>query len=318
MATRILAPKFGAFLSFASLAAEKGSADGQVPHEQMENLYHFSRIGRGTDVYGVVANPVAHSMSPAIHNAAFEETGMDAVYLPFRVDDPEAFLDGYQPYDLRGLSVTIPHKEAMLQLMDETDELCKRVGALNTVVIRNGRRMGYNTDVAAAVGSIEDAAARAGFDSLRECTGLLVGAGGAARAIGHGLVESVARLVVANRTESRGRKLAAELDCDFSPLDRMEEVDADIIINSTSVGMSPETDATPVPAHMLKPGIVVFDAVYNPIRTRLLREADEAGCVTASGFNWFVAQAAAQFELWTQQEPPREVMAEVVREQLGE
>jgi len=315
--TRVLAAKYGAFLSYASLAPGKGSADGQVPYEEMEGLYRFSRISRRTSVYGVVANPVAHSMSPAIHNAAFAEVGLDAVYLPFKVTDPAAFLDAYERHDLRGLSVTIPHKEAMVPLMDEVDELTARIGALNTVTVRNGRRYGSNTDVAAALAALEHAARQAGLLPLERRAALLVGAGGAGRAIAYGLAGRVGRLIIANRTVWRGRKLAGEIGAEACGLHDIPALSFDILINTTSVGMHPNTDETPVAASVLRPGMVVFDAVYNPIETRLLCEARQAGCVTASGFEWFVSQAAAQFETWTGMPAPRARMAEVVRERLS-
>ena len=315
--TRILAAKFGAFLSFASFREERASAEGQVPFGEMEQMYRFSRISRSTAVYGVVANPVAHSMSPAIHNAAFAELNMDAVYLPFKVAQPAPFLDGYQPYDLKGLSVTIPHKEAVLRLMDEVDELARRVGAVNTVAIREGRRYGSNTDVAAALAALEGAVRRAGGQSLGGCTALLLGAGGASRAIAFGLIGRVRKLIIANRTLSRAQELAAAAGAEVCPFEETGSLSPDIIINTTSVGMYPKVEESPVPPSMLRAGMVVFDAVYNPIHTLLLRQAEEAGCTTASGFEWFVSQAAAQFETWTGLPAPRKRMAEVVRARLA-
>jgi len=317
VASRILAPKFGAFLTYASLAEGEGSAPGQVPYDRMLSMYRLPRMGRSTAVYGVVANPVAHSMSPAIHNAAFEATGLDAVYLPFKVKDCRTFLAGFEPLDLKGLSVTIPHKETMLGLMDEVDELAAAIGAVNTVLIRDGRRSGFNTDVAAAVAAIEEAAQRAGLSPLSERSVLIVGAGGAARAIAHGLRRKVGKLTIANRTVSRGEKLAEELGAAFCGLDQVQECAPDVVVNATSVGMWPRVDDAPIPAAMLHEGMVVFDSVYNPVRTRLLREAEEAGAVTASGLAWFVNQGAEQFELWTGKEAPRQVMEEVVRNRLS-
>ncbi len=317
MPSRVLAAKFGAFLSYASLAAGRGSADGQVPYREMEETYRFSRIGPNTTLYGVVANPVAHSMSPTIHNAAFAEVGLDAVYLPFKVSRPAAFLDGYQRHELKGLSVTIPHKEAMVPLMDEVDELTARMGALNTVAIRDGRRYGSNTDVGAALSALEEAARRAGLLPLQRRTVLLEGAGGAARAIAYGLAGRVGRLIIANRTVSRAEKLAEEVGAEACGLDEVSSLRPDLLVNTTSVGMYPRVDETPAPSSVLRPGMVVFDAVYNPMETRLLREAREAGCTTASGFEWFIGQAAAQFEAWTGLSAPRERMAEVVKKRLS-
>jgi len=210
VSSRILAAKFGAFLTFASSGAGRESAPGQLPYRDVLELYRLPHIGRRTDVYGVVANPVGHSMSPAVHNASFAACGVDAVYLPFKVHDPRAFLDGFQPFDLKGLSVTLPHKETMLALMDEVDETAAGIGAVNTVVIRDGRRYGTNTDVGAALKAIEGAARRARLCPLTRCTVLLVGAGGAARAIAFGLRGRVKRLVIANRTVRRAEELARE------------------------------------------------------------------------------------------------------------
>lgn len=315
--TRLMGRKLGAFLVYA--CAEEGSeaAMGQVPCREMEHLYRFSQISAGTDIFGVVANPVAHSMSPVIHNAAFAEAGLDAVYLPFKVTEPRPFLEGYEPYDLKGLSVTIPHKEAMVPLMDEVDELTARVGALNTVVIRDGRRLGSNTDVAAALGVLESCAGRAGLLPLERCTVLLLGAGGAARAIAFGLSGRVAQMTIANRTLSRGRDLAAEVGASWCGLDEIANLRPDILVNTTSVGMYPRTDESPVPESMLRRGMVVFDAVYNPMETTLLQQAREAGCIAAAGLEWFIAQAAVQFETWTGLVAPRERMAQVVLERLS-
>jgi 3-dehydroquinate dehydratase/shikimate dehydrogenase len=316
LCTRILAPKFGAFLSFASTGEATASAAGQVPYQTMEEMYGFSRINPETQVYGVVANPVAHSMSPPIHNAAFAELGMDAVYLPLKVTDPLSFLEGFEPHDLRGLSVTIPHKEAMVPLMDDLDELARRIGALNTVDIRDGKRRGSNTDVAAALAALRAAAERANLLPMDRRKVLLIGAGGAGRALAYGLAEHVEELTIANRTVSRAERLAKEVGAAFCGLDELESRRPDLLINTTSVGMHPNVEDMPVPSSILQNGMVVFDAVYNPIRTRLLREAEQGGCIAASGFEWFVSQAAAQFETWTDTAAPQDVMAEVVRREL--
>jgi len=312
VATRVLAGKFGGFLTFAAPAAGPGTAPGQVSVQDMLGRYRFADIGPATEVYGVAANPVAHSLSPAIHNAAFAATGRDAVYLPLKVDDCAALLDDMAPLGLRGLSITIPHKATMCALMDEVDELSARVGVINTVRLAGGRRYGCNTDVAAAVGAIVSAAARAGITSLQGRSVLLIGAGGAGRAIAWGLHAEGAVLTIANRTASRAVALAAELDIESCPLENIAALRPDILVNATSRGMWPAVDDSPVPPELLRTGMVVFDSVYNPARTRLLREAEQAGCITASGLEWFAAQAAAQFEFWTGKPAPMEVMRGVI------
>jgi 3-dehydroquinate dehydratase/shikimate dehydrogenase len=315
--SRVLAARFGAFLTFASPHPGRESAPGQMTYRQMLDLYRAHRVDAHTRVYGVIADPVAHSMSPAVHNASFAALGLNAVYLPFRVVDPARFLEGFVPLGLEGASVTVPHKEAALRLMDHVDPLAQTVGAVNTVHVRPDGLYGCNTDVAAAVGSVERAVARAGLQPLQERHVLLVGAGGAGRAFGHGLRGKVGRLTIANRTAERGRTLAAELGARFCSLGDVADLRPDVLINATSVGMWPHVDRSPVPPGMLRKGMVVFDSVYNPPRTRLLQDAERAGAVPTSGVEWFVDQAAAQFELWTGADAPREVMYAAVMELLG-
>ncbi|MFW6280098.1 MAG: shikimate dehydrogenase [Planctomycetota bacterium] len=314
--TRVLAPKFDTFMTFASAKHDAAAAPGQVPCKQMDELYHFSSINPATRIYGVVANPVAHSMSPAIHNAAFTRTNLNAVYLPFKVDNVESFFEVFEHRDLRGLSVTIPHKQTMLSLMDEVDELSRTVGALNTVDIRNGRRLGSNTDAAAALQALQQAADEAEIQ-LEQSHILIVGAGGAGRTLAHVLADKSRLLSIANRTVERAETLAGETGGSAYGLDQLNSLDPDVLINTTPVGMHPDVDRIPVPPDILRPGMVVFDAIYNPIQTRLMREAEEAGCVIASGFDWFVSQAAAQFQTWTDRDAPRELMANVVRDELS-
>lgn len=307
LVSRILGRKFGNVLTFGSLAHGKESAPGQITAQELRELYRYKKIGPGTDIYGVIANPVSHSMSPAIHNAAFEAAGIDAVYVPFKVEgDPVDFVRAYHTIGVRGYSVTLPHKERIIAAMDETDNLVKRIGALNTVVNRHGKLCGTNTDVSGAIGALEE------LGPLRGKKALLIGAGGAARAVAYGLIDRGAQVIIANRTLERGAKLAAEIGCEFCPLAEADSIRADVLINTTSVGMKPHTDEMPVRANALRAGMIVFDAVYNPPETRLLREAAALGCRTISGVEWFVRQAAAQFELWTGTPAPRAVMERVV------
>jgi 3-dehydroquinate dehydratase/shikimate dehydrogenase len=312
--SRVLGPKFGAFLVFASLEAGREAAPGQVPVRDMLDLYHFRDIGPSTRVYGVIANPVAHSMSPAIHNAAFHHCGIDAVYLPFRVDDPADFIPAYKELPVEGYSVTIPHKEAVIPLLDEVQPLATRIGAVNTVVARGDRLCGSNTDWSAAVAAIESGLPEG--ESLGGKTVLLLGAGGASRAIAFGLAERGCRVVLANRTHERAVRLAADVACESVDLADVASVPYDILVNGTSLGMHPRVDATPLDRGLLRPGSLVFDSVYNPLETRLLREAREAGCRTVDGLSMFVNQAAAQFELWTGVPAPRQVMRRVVESRL--
>lgn len=321
--SRIIGKKFGGYLTFASIRAGRESAPGQITARDLRTLYRYEKIGWGTELYGVIANPVAHSMSPAIQNAAFEAVGRNAVYLPFKVDgDPVAFVNAFKAIDIKGYSVTLPHKEALVAAMDEVDDLVKRVGALNTIFNREGRLIGANTDVSAALDALTAALLtekerRSEEPPLKGRVALLLGAGGAARAVGFGLLARGVRVFIANRTHERAEALAREIGCEAVALSDLASVAADILINTTSVGMHPNVGATPFPAALLRPGMVVFDAVYNPPETRLLREARAADCRTLSGLAWFVNQAAAQFELWTERPAPRNVMEKALRERLG-
>lgn len=322
--SRILGRKFGNFLSFASLAAGRESAPGQITAAELSGLYRYKEIGPDTAIYGVIGNPVAHSMSPAILNAAFKQTGLDAVYVPFKVENrAEEFVNAFRELDVQGYSVTIPHKQAVIGAMDDVDDMVQRIGALNTVANHEGRLFGTNTDVPGALRALEDAL-MAEADERKPVRSLLagkkvllIGAGGAARALAFGLAGCGARVTIANRTHARGEALAREAGCDCCRLDDIASCEAEVLINTTSVGMHPNVDATPVPKEALRPGMVVFDAVYNPLETRLLREAGAAGCRTVPGVTWFLNQAAAQFEVWTGRPAPRETMERVLRERLS-
>lgn len=321
-ATRILTCKFGGLLTFATIRPGTESAPGQIPAQEMREFYRVDSHGPETAVYGVIGNPIGHSMSPAIFNESFKALDMDAVYLAFKVEDVEDFVDTFTRLGMGGCSVTIPHKQNIMPFMDEIDELVQHIDAMNTVVSREGRRLGYNTDLVAAISGIEEALQsrdgdEAGENPLADRTALMIGAGGAGRAIAFGLKDRGAEVTIVNRTASKAEQLASELGCKWQPVEALSDLAADILVNSTSVGMHPNEDESPAPAEILRDGMVVFDAVYNPIETKLLREAKARGCITVSGFDMFVKQAAAQFEHWFGRPSPVEVMARVVRERLG-
>ncbi len=324
VASRVLAKKFGAFLSFSAIDEGAGSAPGQVGIDVMTRLYRWDQIGPDTPVYGVIGCPIAHSMSPAIHNAAMAQRGIDGVYLPFRVEPGyenfEAFVRGAMDrawMDLGGLSVTIPHKENALRLVgDAAEPLARQIGAVNTLVFNGPDEVrGLNTDYAGALDALTDT-----LDCKRTDLGgtrvAVLGAGGAGRGLVAALRHYNCAVTIYNRTYSRAEALAAEFECRAEPLENARSLDARIVVNTTSVGMHPNVDETPLPADALRPDMVVFDNVYNPMETRLLREAAEIGCQTVSGVDMFVNQAYAQFEAWTGRAAPRELMRDVVIESL--
>ncbi len=264
-----------------------------------------------TLLYGILGHPVAHSLSPAMHNAAFEFTGLNAVYLAFDVTDLENALAGVRALDIRGLSVTIPHKVAVMELMDDVDDVARRIGAVNTIVNRNGRLFGANTDWIGAVKALEEKT------SLKGKRVLVLGAGGSARAVCAGLIERHALVHVANRTVEKALRLAEATGCSAGGLDAIQDIQADILINTTSVGMEPDSDRMPVPADMLGRFTLVMDIVYAPVETMLLKKAAEAGCETVNGLRMLLLQAVAQFEMWTGQDAPAAVMEQVLRNRFG-
>ena len=326
--SRILAGKLGTFLTFSCLSVAQASAPGQIPLEQLVSLYRWDRISSSTKIFGVIGSPVAHSLSPAIHNAAFDAVGFQGLYLPFLVkpgyENFSRFMGGFlsRPWlDLRGLSVTIPHKENALRYLHEhggdIDPLARRIGSINTIVISpKGSLSGYNTDLD---GALQALTVGMGIDraDLADRKVAVLGAGGAARAIVAGLTEAGARVLIYNRTAKRGRRLAKEFSAKAVPLAKLTKTPARIIVNTTSLGMHPNTDACPFPASSLRPDMTVFDMVYNPMQTRLLSEAADAGAKTISGTEMFIRQAARQFQLWTDQPAPLELISKVLRDSLS-
>lgn len=323
--SRILARKFGAMGTFATLSNDQQSAPGQPTLSDLKELYRWDAIGAHTAVYGVIGCPVAHSMSPAIHNAAFAAAGLDAVYVPLRIEPGQdafnTFLDALRqrPWlDWRGLSVTIPHKEHALAYIGQAscEDLAVQIGAVNTITLEpDGSLRGKNTDYSAAIDALCQAMRIDRTDLAGRACGVL-GAGGAARAIVAALAHYEAKVTVYNRTPERAQLLAEEFGGRWAPLDAAPSAPNEILINCTPLGMSPQVEQSPLES--IPPATrVVFDTIYNPLETRLLRQARSAGCLTVSGLDMFVNQAAAQFEIWTGRAAPRKVMRNVVVKRLG-
>ena len=313
--SRILTKKVGGFLTFASLEKGKESAPGQLTVDELSKIYHFKEINEETKLYGIIGNPVSHSMSPAIHNAAFIEKELNNIYVPLKITDIDTFMRECRKIDFQGFSVTIPHKESVLPLLDDLDPNARRIGAINTIVNQNGKLTGYNTDCMAAVMGLEYSMKEAN-ETLNNKKVSIIGAGGAARAIAFGLKEKGCDITIFNRTIERAEKLSHDVKCKFESFEEIHQIDSDILINTTSIGMFPNVDQTPVPKNILNEGMIVFDAVYNPIETRLLRDAKEQGCHTVNGLSMFINQAAEQFRLWTDIDAPIELMTKVVKEML--
>jgi shikimate dehydrogenase len=277
----------------------------------------------GTKIIAIIGDPVERSLSPAMHNAAFEALDLDYAYMALRV--PQGALDGAiataRVLKMAGMNVTHPHKIKILSLLDKLDESAKLVGAVNTVKNNRGRLIGYNTDGAGAVRALESEAGELAGRRV-----LLLGAGGAARAIAFSLVKEGAELNIANRTTSRAKELSAAIKRSLGTnvgiinLNRKEVVETikntDIIINATTIGMHPNVNRTLLTADVMHKGLIVNDIVYEPLQTRLLTEAKKAGARTVTGLGMLIHQAALSFEIWTGRRAPIKVMTAAAKREL--
>jgi shikimate dehydrogenase len=268
------------------------------------------KLDQHTALYGVIGNPVRHSLSPTLHNAAFSARGINAVYLAFEPLDIESCVRGIQTLGIKGTSVTIPFKTSVIPYLNDMDPFARRIGAVNTIVNTDGRLTGYNTDAIGALKALEEVIEVPG----KRC--VLVGAGGAARAIGFVLKEKGVAVSVVNRSRDTGRRLARSLGSKFIPLEDIESAEGDILIQTTPVGMWPHEDQCLVPERILREGMVVMDIVYRPLATCLLRMAKTRGCTTISGVRMLIHQGAEQFRLWTGIDPPLSMMDKAIKEAL--
>ena len=277
-------------------------------------------------VCGVIGDPIEHTMSPVMHNAAFKKLGIDYLYVPFRVRREELgrAVEGMRALNIRGLNVTIPHKVEVISFLDKVDSRVDKIGAVNTIVNDDGVLTGYNTDGTGFLRALLERGVEPEGKNV-----VILGAGGASRGISFILAERGAHLVILNRqleldwAEEMAHRISQTFNKEVKALvlneGNLAEVleRAEILVNATSVGMSLNIDETPVPARLLKPGLVVFDIVYNPIKTRLLREAEAAGAQTIGGIDMLVWQGALAFERWTGREAPLDLMREEAIEALG-
>ena len=319
--TRILAGKFGAAHTYATFQAERALAPGQLSFEHMTQVYRYDQINAETEVYGVVADPIGHSLSPFVHNAAFAHLGLNKVYVPFRVprEDLGQFMDDAEFLNIRGLSVTIPHKEEVIKKLSEVDAAVNGIGAANTVVLNGSHRAGHNTDYHAAMSSLEEAMglSSAGEKPLTGKTALVMGCGGAGMAITYGLIRRGAHVLVSDIAPRKAEALAMRFKCLAVDWADRHKVNPDILVNSTPVGMHPNVDETPYEKHHLRPSMVVFDVVYNPENTLLIKDARSRNCTVVTGIEMFVRQACLQFKFFTGQDGPADLMRDVIRGAIG-
>jgi 3-dehydroquinate dehydratase / shikimate dehydrogenase len=306
--SRVLYRKFGGWATYAAPDDRTPAAPGQIPVSLLKRVYRSHMLDRRTAVYGVVGQPLRQSKGVYIHNELFHRAEKNAVYCRFSVGDLRKFMTEMAPL-LHGFSVTIPHKEDILHFLDRVERGARPIGAVNTVIRRAGKFIGSNTDAGAALDAIET------VDRVRGKTVLVIGAGGAARAIAYEARRRGARLLVANRTMERARRFVRDFSAELVPMETLSSVAFDILVNATSVGMTPEIDATPVPANILK-GKMVFDVVYSPPTTRLLREASAAGATIVPGTEMYLRQAAKQSRLFVGAPPDLDVMRTILFEHL--
>jgi 3-dehydroquinate dehydratase/shikimate dehydrogenase len=320
--TRLLGAKFGTPFTYAAFNKERGIAPGILSFEEVRDVYHYDRVNADSKVFGVVGDPVAHSLSPLLHNAAFASLGINALYLPFRVPRAhfEDFIKRFDRVPVNGYSVTIPHKEVAAGLARVKDPVVELTHAANTLVRGEHGFTAYNTDFVAARESLLNGinlSADGESPGVASRTALVLGAGGAARALAHALHREGALVTIANRTPEHTQRLAEEVGCRAADWAARHTVVCDLLVNCTSVGMHPHQDESPIHPSFLRSGLIVMDTVYTPETTMLVKEARSRGCVVITGVDMFVRQAALQFQLFTGQDAPVGLMRDVLKHALS-
>jgi 3-dehydroquinate dehydratase/shikimate dehydrogenase len=305
---RCLALRAGSALTYAPV--ENATAPGQVSLDALKNLFRADQISRKTLIYGVIGDPISHSLSPQLHNAGFQARKMDAVYFPFLVRDLRDFLGAVKPLGIRGFSITLPYKQEILRYLDSCDPLASAIGAVNTVVVTAaGNLYGYNTDYVGVLRTLQERV------TLSQSRVLILGAGGAARAVAYALAQSGASVCICARRPKEAKKLARAVGGEEFPRPRLKSEFFDAIINATPVGMHPTIGDSPLVARELNCRLV-FDLIYRPVTTKLLQLASRSGIEAISGLEMFLAQGIAQWEIWTGQRAPAAAMRKSVLDAL--
>ena len=305
---RVLALRAGSALAYS--AVENATAPGQASFDQMKELYRADQLTSKTRIYGVIGDPIGHSLSPVMQNAGFQARKMDAVFLPFLVRYLKDFLGAVGPLGIAGISVTLPHKQAILRHLDDCDPLAAAIGAVNTVVVRGGGKLyGYNTDYIGVLRALEKRIA------LRGSRVLIVGAGGAARAVAFALGQAGAAVCICARRPAKAKTLARAMGGSVVARESVRKEYFDAIVNATPLGMHPHTGSSPLEARELNCRLV-FDTIYRPRETKLLQLAKRRGIEIVSGVEMFIAQVIAQWEIWTGERAPEKSMRRAVMEAL--
>ena len=315
--TRILGPAYGAFMTYAALDAVEATAPGQIAAADMIDVFRVKELDRETKVYGIVAGDTSYSISPWMHNAGFGEAGLNRVFVPLQVANIDEFIRRMVRPDTRemdlnfaGFSVTNPHKQAIIQHLDEIDETAAKIGAVNTVKIEDGKFQGFNTDAPGFIAPLKQL-----FGDLKDASIGVAGAGGAARACVYALKQEGADVSIFARDRSKAAILAEEFEA------RVGETGwsgLDVLVNCTPLGTKGgDEDGTVATAEDLNGVQLVYDLVYNPTETRLIREAKKAGVPAIGGIDMLIAQGARQFEIWTGSDAPVDAMAAAVKKKLN-
>lgn len=308
--TRVLSTAWGGIFAYAAPASAQGTAPGQVSARQLRHVYRIEKYSKSSKIYGVIADPVRHSISPAVHNRAFQARRIDALYLPFLVAPQHLrdFFEMAKTLPMAGFSVTIPHKQKVIRYLDVIEPVARRIGAVNTVLRKAGRWRGVNTDIAGVTGPLSRRI------RLAKSSVLIVGNGGAARAAACALSEAGARVSLVGRNPDRVRALSRVCGAEALSREQAEARGFDALVHATPVGMFPHVDQCffngTIPAEL------VFDMVYNPLETTLLRRARDQGKAVVGGLEMFIEQAAGQFEIWTGESAPRALMERAALEAL--
>jgi 3-dehydroquinate dehydratase/shikimate dehydrogenase len=301
---------FGGAFTYAAPMYAEGTAAGQVSARHLRNLFHVEKLGKNTKIYGVIADPIRHSISPAVHNRAFQSKRLDAVYLPFLVSPPHLrdFFSLAERLPLAGFSVTIPHKQKIIRYLDAVEPLAKRIGAVNTVWRKAGKWRGTNTDAPGVTGPLSR------MIRLQGASILVAGNGGAARSAAFALSDAGAKITLVGRNPDRVRALSKVCGADALLREQIESRKFDAVVHATSLGMYPRVNECFFNGTI--PADLVFDIVYNPAETALLRRAREEGKTTIAGLEMFIEQAVRQFEVWTGEAAPRPAMLKAAIEAL--
>ncbi|MDQ3181196.1 MAG: shikimate dehydrogenase, partial [Acidobacteriota bacterium] len=313
--TRILGLAHGAFMVYASLESSKETASGQIPAQDLIEIYRVKELNEQTEIYGIIGNPVSQSLSPPMHNAAFKFYNLNAVYIPFAVKNLDEFIRKFlkeSGLDIKGFSVTIPHKQAIIKYLDFIDETAEAIGAVNTVKIIGGKLHGYNTDADGFVEPLKNS-----YGDLKDAKAAVLGNGGAARACIYALKQENADVTIFARDLAKAEILANKFQVKSQELSKADFNDFEIVVNSTTLGMKGILEnETPAVAEQIARVKFVYDLVYNPFETRFLKEAKSVFVPTLGGMAMLIAQAMKQFEIWTGKVAPTKEMSQAALKKL--